>query len=50
VPLTTVDGRTAELGRIAVQLLVDRIEGQIPDGIQQITLPPALIVRRSCGS
>jgi DNA-binding LacI/PurR family transcriptional regulator len=50
VPLTTVDGRTAELGRIAVQMLVDRIEGQTPAGIQQITLPPALIVRRSCGS
>ncbi|MDF3040440.1 MAG: transcriptional regulator, LacI family [Thermomicrobiales bacterium] len=50
VPLTTVDGRTAELGRIAVQLLVDRIEGQTLGSIQQITLPPALIVRRSCGS
>jgi DNA-binding LacI/PurR family transcriptional regulator len=50
VPLTTVDGRTAELGRIAVQLLVDRIEGLGKGSVQQITLPPALIVRRSCGS
>lgn len=50
VPLTTVDGRTAELGRIAVQLLVDRIAGQSAGHVQQITLPPALIVRRSCGS
>ena len=52
VPLTTIDGRTAELGRIAVQLLVDRIEGNGsgPGNIQQITLPPSLIVRRSCGS
>ena len=50
VPLTTIDGRTAELGRIAVQLLVDRIEGNGSGNIQQITLPPSLIVRRSCGS
>jgi DNA-binding LacI/PurR family transcriptional regulator len=50
VPLTTIDGRTADLGRIAVQLLVDRIEGLGGANIQQITLPPALIVRRSCGS
>ena len=50
VPLTTIDGRTAELGRIAVQLLVDRIEGNGAGSVQQITLPPSLIVRRSCGS
>jgi DNA-binding LacI/PurR family transcriptional regulator len=50
VPLTTIDGRTAELGKIAVQLLVDRIEGQGNGPIQQIVLPPSLIVRRSCGS
>lgn len=50
VPLTTIDGRTAELGRIAVQLLVDRIAGNGQGNIQQITLPPSLIVRRSCGS
>jgi DNA-binding LacI/PurR family transcriptional regulator len=50
VPLTTVDGRTAELGRIAVQLLVDRIEGNGVSSVKHITLPPALIVRRSCGS
>lgn len=50
VPLTTIDGRTAELGQIAVQLLVDRIEGHGARPIQQITLPPSLIVRRSCGS
>lgn len=50
VPLTTVDGRTAELGKIAVQLLLDRVEGQGNGPVQQITLPPALIVRRSCGS
>jgi DNA-binding LacI/PurR family transcriptional regulator len=50
VPLTTVDGRTAELGRIAVQLLVDRIESQSAGSFQHIILPPALIVRRSCGS
>jgi len=50
VPLTTVDGRTPELGRIAVQLLVDRIEGAGNGPVQQIVLPPALIVRRSCGA
>ena len=50
VPLTTIDGRTPELGRIAVQLLVDRIEGQGNGPVQQIVLPPSLIVRRSCGA
>jgi len=50
VPLTTVDGRTPDLGRIAVQMLVDRIEGQGNGPVQQIVLPPALIVRRSCGA
>jgi DNA-binding LacI/PurR family transcriptional regulator len=50
VPLTTVDGRTADLGRIGVQLLVDRIEGRGARAAEQIMLPPALIVRKSCGS
>lgn len=50
VPLTTIDGRTAELGTIAVQLLADRIEGKRDGTVEQITLPPSLIVRRSCGA
>lgn len=50
VPLTTVDGRTAELGRIGVQLLIDRIEGRGGAAVERITLPPSLIVRQSCGS
>lgn len=50
VPLTTVDSRTADLGRIAVQLLVDRVEGRSGSAVQHIKLPPSLVVRRSCGS
>jgi LacI family transcriptional regulator len=47
-PLTTIDQSIQEMGRRAVELLIDLIEGNIePPG--QITLPTRLIVRQSTG-
>lgn len=49
VPLTTVDRDSAEMGQVAMELLMERIEGKrtIP---RHIALPTELIVRESCGS
>jgi LacI family transcriptional regulator len=45
-PITAIAQPTGELGRAAVQALVDRIEGRPP---KSVTLPARLVVRRSCG-
>jgi LacI family transcriptional regulator len=47
-PLTTIDQSIQEMGRRAVELLIDLIEGTLeqPD---QITLPTRLVVRQSSG-
>ncbi len=52
VPLTTVRQRKYELGRVAAQMILDRILA--PDDAPQpppkaITFQPRLVVRRSCG-
>jgi signal transduction histidine kinase/DNA-binding LacI/PurR family transcriptional regulator/ActR/RegA family two-component response regulator len=47
LPLTTVQAPFHELGRRAVELLLDQISGRpVPD---VITVPTRLVVRRSCG-
>ncbi|MEV8315950.1 LacI family DNA-binding transcriptional regulator [Streptomyces sp. NPDC059900] len=45
-PITAIAQPTGDLGRAAVQALVDRIEGRDP---RSVTLPARLVVRRSCG-
>lgn len=47
-PLTTIDQSIQEMGRQAVELLIDLIEGNT-DRPQQITLPTRLVVRQSSG-
>jgi LacI family transcriptional regulator len=47
-PLTTIDQSIQEMGRQAVELLIDLIEGNT-ERPQQITLPTRLIVRESSG-
>jgi LacI family transcriptional regulator len=47
-PLTTIDQSIQEMGRQAVELLIDLIEGNT-DRPQQITLPTRLVVRESSG-
>ncbi|MBD2870945.1 LacI family DNA-binding transcriptional regulator [Paenibacillus arenilitoris] len=47
-PLTTVRVHTEHMGRAAVQLLLERIEGR--EAAVHMTLNTTLIVRESCGS
>ena len=47
-PLTTIDQAIQEMGRQAVELLIDLIEGNT-EGPQRITLPTRLVVRQSTG-
>ena len=49
VSLTTVAQKTANIGRLAVDVLLDKIDGASPPGLKQIVLDPKLIIRRSCG-
>lgn len=48
-PLTTVDYPKYEMGRLAVELLLDVIEQKVQEKMQVI-LPPQLIIRDSCGA
>jgi LacI family transcriptional regulator len=47
-PLTTIDQSIQEMGRQAVELLIDLIDGNT-DRPRQVTLPTRLVVRQSCG-
>lgn len=47
-PLTTVRAHTEHMGRAAVQLLLERIEGR--EAAVHMTINTTLIVRESCGS
>jgi LacI family transcriptional regulator len=47
-PLTTIDQSIQEMGRQAVELLIDLIEGNA-ERPGQVTLPTRLVVRQSCG-
>jgi LacI family transcriptional regulator len=47
-PLTTIDQSIQEMGRQAVELLIDLIEGNT-ERPQRITLPTRLVVRQSTG-
>ena len=47
-PLTAVAQPIAELGRIAAQMLLDRLKDPRRP-VRRVILPPQLIVRASCG-
>lgn len=47
-PLTTIDQSIQEMGRQAVDLLIDLIDGNT-ERPQQVSLPTRLVVRQSCG-
>ena len=51
VPLTTVAVPMYEIGRLTAEILCDQIEGRRsgPEP-RQVSLPPQLVVRRSCGA
>ncbi len=49
-PLTVVRQPTQEMGRVATNLLFDRIErGDLPETGNRIILPVEIVLRRSCG-
>lgn len=49
-PLTVVRQPTQEIGRVATNLLFDRIErGELPQTGNRIILPVEIVLRRSCG-
>ena len=51
VPLTTVSWSTAAMGQSAAELLLELIQGTAISGKNRhVTIPPELVVRRSCGS
>jgi DNA-binding LacI/PurR family transcriptional regulator len=49
-PLTTIDTNMLELGRLAVDFLLDRVEGQYAGPPRRVTIAQSLIKRASCGS
>lgn len=48
VPLTTVSWSRSEMGQQAARLLLQLVEGEVPDR-KQVVLPTELVVRRSSG-
>lgn len=51
VPLTTVSWSTAAMGQAAAELLLELIDDQKAGAkSRRVTIPPALVVRRSCGA
>jgi LacI family transcriptional regulator len=49
-PLTVVRQPTQEMGRVATNLLFDRIaRGELPQAGNRIVLPVEIVLRRSCG-
>ncbi len=50
IGLTTVRQPVAQMGRLAVELLVDRITNGPDYDPVEVVLPPSLVVRRTCGA
>jgi LacI family transcriptional regulator, galactose operon repressor len=51
VPLTTVSWSRAEMGQQAAQLLIKAMTGEtIPAKSRNVSLPPELVIRNSCGA
>lgn len=50
VPLTTIAQQKGKMGKIAVKLLLERINGWERGAFQHIQIEPRLVVRASCGA
>lgn len=50
IPLTAVSPPKHELGRLAAETLLQRVDGNDKHAIHQITLRPPLVIRDSCGA
>jgi DNA-binding LacI/PurR family transcriptional regulator len=49
VELTTIRQKKYDMGTLAVEVLVKKIEKRSPPAVTQITLEPEIIIRNSCG-
>jgi LacI family transcriptional regulator len=49
VELTTIRQKKYDMGTLAVEVLVEKIEKRSPRAVTQITLEPEIIIRNSCG-
>ncbi|MFO7173034.1 MAG: substrate-binding domain-containing protein [Bacillota bacterium] len=49
-PLTTVAQPTYQMGELAVQLLMERLEGRAGPEPRRVVLEATLVVRESCGA
>jgi LacI family transcriptional regulator len=49
IQLTTVRQDLDEMGSVAANMLIDRIEGRLTGPYKKVKLEPLLIIRRSCG-
>jgi LacI family transcriptional regulator len=49
IQLSTVRGVPSAVGRHAVKLVLDRIRGDYDGAPRNVTIPPELVLRRSCG-
>ncbi|MGC0145081.1 substrate-binding domain-containing protein [Pseudactinotalea sp. Z1732] len=50
IPLTAVSPPKHELGRLAAETLLQRVEGNDLHAVHQITLRPPIVIRSSCGA
>jgi LacI family transcriptional regulator len=50
-PFLTVAAQPAyEMGKKAIEILVDRLDGEIPDEYQEVVLPASIVIRQSSGN
>jgi LacI family transcriptional regulator len=49
IELTTIGQKKYEMGTLAVQTLIERIEGREEGTPEEIILEPELIIRKTCG-
>lgn len=49
IDLTTINAKEYEMGAIATETLVNKIEGNAPSMVSKIVLDVELVIRRSCG-
>lgn len=50
VPLTTIIQPKRKMGKMALEILIDKIEQKNPHGLQQIIIEPKIVIRESCGA
>ena len=49
IELTTISQKTYEMGVMATQILINKIDGEAPSMVNKVVLDAELIIRKSCG-